>query len=260
MTRIPARSICVIVGAALLGLPAPADAQTARRSPYVRLFTGIGVTGTSDLRIRQPGRGTDLTFEQVAWEHKSLSTEWTRDSIPYMGARAGFFLRGPRWLAVSAEVVHFKIFAKEEERLRVRGTHRGLPVDTVAPFGRFVQQYQVSNGVNLILGNLEAHRRMGRGVRFPDGRIDVYGGFGAGVTIPYTRSVIDGQSHAEYEFGRLATQLLGGVSWHVTRRWDASLEYKFTATTVDGTVAAGDSRSQLRTHHLVFGVGYHFRQ
>jgi opacity protein-like surface antigen len=80
------------------------------------------------------------------------------------------------------------------------------------------------------------------------------------VTIPYTRSLIDGQFLRGYEWGRIATQLLGGVAWNLSPRWDASLEYKLTATTIDGSVAEGDSLSSLRTHHLVFGLGFQFRR
>lgn len=237
----------------------PVHAQSERRAPALRLFTGLGVTGASDLRIRQPTLGTDLTFAQVAWEHKSLSTEWTRDSIPYVGARAEVFFREPTWLGASVEVLHFKIFAPGDQRVAVTGTDRHASVATTAEFGQFIEQYQVTNGVNMVLGNLQAHRAMRRSSRFPDGRVDAYVGGGAGVTIPYTRSQIDGQPHAGYEWGRLATQVLAGVAWHISRRWDTALEYKYTRTTVDGKVADGDSLSRLRTHHLVFGLGLSLR-
>ncbi len=251
------RRLCLLLVASVLVAALPASGQTERRSPYVRLFTGVGVTGESDLRIRQPGLGTDLTFEQVSWEHKSLSTQWTRDSIPYVGARAEFFFREPSWLGVSVDVLHFKIFAPRDQRVRVSGTDQHVRVDATARFGQFVEQYQVSNGVNMVLGNLQAHRPLRQSARFPGGRVDVYAGGGAGVTIPYTRSQIDGQGRSGYEWGRLATQVLGGVAWHVSPRWDTSLEYKFTRTTADGSVADGDSLSRLRTHHLVFGLGLH---
>ena len=88
----------------------------------IRLFTRVGVPGASDLRIRQSVLGTDLIFEQVAWEHKSLFTEWTRDSIPYVGARAEFFVREPNWLGVSVGVLHFKTFAPLDQRVRATGT------------------------------------------------------------------------------------------------------------------------------------------
>ena len=80
------------------------------------------------------------------------------------------------------------------------------------------------------------------------------------MTIPYTRSLIDGQFLRGYEWGRVATQLLGGVAWNLSPRWDASMEYKFTATTVNGSVAGGDSLSRLRTNHLVFGLGFQFKR
>ena len=244
---------------ALFLTPAVADdSDGQRRRPYVRLFSGIGITRNSDLRIHQPGLGTNLTFEQVSWEHRSLSTSWTRDSIPYMGARAGFFFRQPRWLGASIEVLHFKIIAENEQRLRVRGTDDGTPVDAVLPLAQFVEVYRVTNGVNMMLGNIQVHRQFASSPRFPRGRADLYGGVGAGVTIPFTSSVIDGQPRAQYEWGRLATQLLTGLSWHASRHWDLSLEYKFTRTTVDGAVAGGDSRSRLRTNHLTFGFGHVF--
>ena len=132
--RTLARVTCASLALALMAAPAHGDdGQSERRRPYVRGFTGVGITGNSDLRIRQPALSTDLIFEQVSWEHKSLSTDWSRDSIPYMGVRGGFFFREPRWLSLSFEVLHFKIFAEEEKSLRVRGTDEGTPVDTVAP-------------------------------------------------------------------------------------------------------------------------------
>jgi hypothetical protein len=47
-----------------------------------------------------------------------------------------------------------------------------VPVATTAEFGRFVEQYKVTNGVNMVLGNLQAHRAMRRSTLFPDGRVD----------------------------------------------------------------------------------------
>ena len=258
--RVATRVASLVCAVALLATSVQAaEDPPLRRSRYLRLFTGIGVTRPSNLKIRQPTQGTDLTFEQVSWEHKSLSTDWDRDSIPYIGVRGGFFFRHPSWLSLSLEVVHFKVFAKEEELHRVRGSDAGRSIDTVAPMDQFIQQYQVSNGVNLVLSSVQAHKRFVRSSRFPSGRVDLFGGVGAGVTIPFTRSVVRGQAQGQYEWGQLATQLLGGVAWHLSPRWDLSTEYKFTTTTVDGSIAHGDSRARLHTHHLVFGLGLHLR-
>ena len=266
ISRALRRWACCVVALAAVPTLAQAQQQAAqvedgedeRRAAYLRFFTGVGVTGDSDLRIRQPALGTDLTFERVSWEHKSLSTDWTKDSIPYVGARVGFFFREPSWLGLSFEVLHFKVFAEDDEPLRVAGIDEGIPIDNVAPMSDFVQRYQVSNGVNMVLVNVQAHKGFGRSARFREGRADVYVGVGGGVTVPYTRSLIDGESRAQYEWGRPAMQLLGGVAWRVSPAWDLSLEYKLTRTTVDGEVAHGDSESILNTKHLAFGFGYHF--
>ena len=203
--RVFVRVACASVVVVLMTGPAQAgDEQAARRSPYLRLYSGVGVTGDSNLRIYQPSLGTDLILERVSWEHRSLTTDWSRDSIPYVGVRAGFFFREPEWLSLSFEVLHFKILAETEKRVRVRGTDEGAAVDTVAPMRQFVQTYQVTNGVNMILGNVQVHERLVRSARFADGRADIYGGLGAGVTIPYTRSTIDGETRGQYEWGRLA--------------------------------------------------------
>jgi hypothetical protein len=262
VSTVRVRSCATVVLAVALGLHAPARTQpaggTEGHGAYIRLFTGVGVTRDSDLVIRQPALGTDLAIRQVSWEHRSLSTAWTRDSIPYMGVRAGLFLPDPRWLSLSLEALHFKILADTTRSVRVTGVDEGAPVDVVAPMDHFVQQYRVTNGVNMFLANALAHRRLGRSARFPGGRTEIYGGLGGGVTVPYTASAIDGASRGQYELGPLAAQLLAGVAWNVSTHWDLSLEYKHTRTTVDGGIAQGDSLSRLRTNHLAFGLGYRF--
>lgn len=236
-------------------LAAPGRAEPPRPA-YLLAYTGLGITRASDLFIRQPRLGTDLVIDQVSWEHRSLSTDWDRDSIPYVGVRAGLFLSRPGWLSVSAEVLHFKVFAKTDQLYRISGMTQGNAIDAVAPMGSVVQRYQVSNGVNMVLGNLSAHWPPARDSTFAAGWVGLYGGGGAGVTVPFTRSTIGPSSQGQYEWGRLATQLFGGVAWRLTPRWSIAAEYKLTGTTVDGAVPAGSSESRLQTHHLVFGLGF----
>ena len=187
-----------------------------------------------------------------------MSTNWDRDSIPYVGVRGGFLFSEPSWLGLSVEVLHFKVFAETDRQVHVTGTSKNLPVDGLAPLSQFIQTYQVSNGVNMLLGNVEAHKRLGESVAFPAGRAELYVGAGAGGTFPFTRSHIDGRSQGQYEWSRAATQIFGGLAWHLSWRWDLSLEYKLTATTVDGSVPDGKSESRLLTNHVAFGVGFHF--
>ena len=155
--RLVSVALWLLLGSPLVVLSAAQESQSVGRPPYVRLYSGVGVTRESSLRIRQPGLVTDLTFTPVSWEHRSLTTDWTRDSIPDVGVRAGFFVSRAPWLAGSVEVVHFKILAETDESAQVSGTHRGVSVDTVAPVGQFVEVYRVTNGVNLFMANVELH-------------------------------------------------------------------------------------------------------
>ena len=138
--------------------------------------------------------------------------------------------------------MHFKITATPKQRIRVREVDNGTPITPWPPFYYFVQKYRVMNGVNLLLSNLQAHRGIMSNTRFPHEQLDVYTGIGSGVTIPHTSSSIDGDRFAGYEWGRPALQALAGISWRASKHWDLSLEYKFTRTTVNGSVANGDSR------------------
>ena len=52
--RVPTGWTAVFVAVAVVLVAMPARGQSERRAPYVRLFSGLGVTGASDLRIRQP--------------------------------------------------------------------------------------------------------------------------------------------------------------------------------------------------------------
>ena len=243
--------------AALLLLLAPltARAQDASRGPYVRVFSGLGITRPGDLSIRQPALDLGLTFEQVSWAHQSLSTEWTRDSIPYMGARVGGFPLGVPWLGVSAEVVHFTVRAEADRLVRVTGVVGAAPIDLTVPLDQFVQRYQVGNGVNLILGNIQAHRWIGRGTGTSPPRADLYAGVGAGTTVTHTNSVVNGGSRAQYDLGGFAMQAFAGVAWRLFPRWELSGEYKLSRTTIDGAVDRGTSHSRLYTNHVVLGIG-----
>ena len=66
---------------------------------------------------------------------------------------------------------------------------------------QFVEVYRVTNGVNLFLVNIQAHQGLVRSTEFPRGRIDLYAGGGSGVTMPFTKSVIAGESRGSTSWG-----------------------------------------------------------
>ncbi len=63
-----ARTLAAITSGVLTLAVLPTSAQTGgpqapRRAPYMHLYTEVEITGDSDLRILQPGLGTDLPFD-----------------------------------------------------------------------------------------------------------------------------------------------------------------------------------------------------
>jgi opacity protein-like surface antigen len=215
----------------------------------VAAYLGGARTGTSDLTVSQPNNGNQLSFEDV-----SLSSRSFRPPL-YYGIRGGYFLDRLPFLGFDAEFIHLKVFADPQQRVRVSGMRGNASVSGELPLGEIVQQYSVSHGVNLLLFNVVARRRVERAMA---GRLALTARAGLGPTIPHTESRIEQQAQEQYEIGRLAWQVSGGAEFRLWGRFHVLGEYKFTRTRQEGKVSMGTAESLLRTHHGVFGVGYYF--
>lgn len=236
--------------AALLVLLLLAWARPGRAAWRLAAFTGVGVTGDSNLEIREPERGTGLLFRDVSFDDKSLSF----DSAPYYGWRVTRLSTARPWLAFAFEALHFKIFAETDRVVETEGTFRGESVEGPIRMDSFLQQYDVANGVNLLM--LEGILRRADLV---GGRLELYTGLGAGPTVPYTRVTLGGSGGSgHYELSNLGGQLFAGGAWRLGRRWDLFAEAKLTRTTVDGTFDGGESEVGLTTRHAVAGLAYRF--
>ena len=249
----PAALIAALIAAASL-LAAPAFAGPARDAWFVQLYTGLGLTDDSDLRITVPGEGFDITFRQVSWEDYSLS----RPSIPYIGVRVGRYLERRSWLGLALDVVHYKVFARTRRDVRLDGTFEGRPIRGVAPLGAFVERYNVGNGVNLYMLTALARLRRGRGADLPEGRWRPYAGVGLGGAVLYTHSTVAGRNREGYEAGGLALQVLAGAEVQLSRRLGLFGEVKRTRTDADGSVVGGGSATRLDSSHYVVGASYRF--
>ncbi len=249
----PAILVVAICIAAILR-PAPALAGPALDGYFVQLYTGLGLSEDSDLRVRVPGEGFDLTFSKVSWEDYSLSSP----SIPYIGVRVGRFFERRPWLGLAVDIIHYKVFARTDRLVEVRGTIDGSQVTGVAPLGLFVERYNVANGVNMYLLTALARLRRGRTADLPDGRWRPYAGLGLGATVLYTHSTVLGESRKGYEVGKLGVEILAGVELQLSRRLAVFGEYKRTRTDANGSVMGGDSETRLDSDHLVLGGSYRF--
>jgi opacity protein-like surface antigen len=211
----------------------------------VAAYLGGARTRASDLTIAQPSIGNNLTFERVRFDSRSF------DGPLYYGFRGGYFLDQLPWLGFEAEFTHLKVFSNPQQRVRVVGRRRGVPVDSELPLGAIVQQYSISHGVNLLLFNVAARHRLGE-------RLILSARAGLGPTLPHTESNVEGQAQEQYEIGSLGWQAAGGAEFKLWKNVYVLGEYKFTRTRQEGKIFSGTAESLLRTHHGVFGISYHF--
>ena len=257
---------CALLALALALATAPLSADDAAAAPkakkgrgdlFFKVATGLGLTEDSDLGIRQsdPGGNTNLTFSDVSWEDNSLSGPSAR----YTTVRVGYFLADKPWMGVTVEFMHYKVFAEVERSVRVTGINEGVPIDAVQPMSAIVERYVVGNGVNFLTASFLARKRLKRSEKFPHGCVQPYVGVGAGPTLLYTQSTVNGKYRSgPYEFGGIGLAALGGVQLQVSRRWDLFAEYKRTYTQANGSIDDGSSRTDLFTDHFTVGVGVHF--
>ena len=218
----------------------------------VAAYVGGARTAASSLSVSQPELGNDLTFEGVRFRSRSF------DPPLYYGLRGSYFARRLPSLGIEAEFIHLKVFSNPQQRVRVAGLRRGLPVNGELPLGEIVQQYSISHGVNLLLFNVAARHGLGRNAKATGARLVLTGRAGAGPTLPHTESSVEGRRQEQYEVGRLGWQAAGGAELNLWRGLYLLGEYKFTRTRQRGKVFSGTAESLLRTHHGVFGLSYHF--
>lgn len=240
---------------ALAALVCARAAPPAAAEPFLDLYTGKAFTRDADIRVRQPPLGSDFRAAGVRFRDESF-----RDP-PYYGLRAGYFLDRLPWLGAAVEFFHFKVFADTAATRRLTGTRAGAAVDAVEPVDTVIQAFSISHGVNyLTLDVLVRAPLLGDRGRLPRGRLQIYGGLGAGPVIVHPENRIGGLKNAErYEIGGVGAQALAGVRVFLFRHVGLFAEYKFTFADLEVNAALGDARLDERTHHLVGGVTIAFR-
>jgi lipid A oxidase len=209
----------------------------------------LGVTNTrpSTLHLARPAAGTDIVLGPVTYAGDSFSPP------VYYGARAGYFFRAH--VGLEAELIHAKVFTDPMEIVARAGQLDGRPVSAPAPLGDVVQRFSISHGLNLLFANIVL-RTSGRPQ--DDRRVTWLARVGLGPTMPHGESSIAGASREQYELGRVAVQVAGGVELRAFKQARAIAEYKLTHTSQHVAVAGGTVDARFTTHHMVFGLGYRF--
>ncbi|MGH9628790.1 MAG: hypothetical protein ACRD7E_10745 [Bryobacteraceae bacterium] len=238
------RILLILAGSLLPGFWQAATAEWS-----VGGYAGASETLDSYLRIVQPGSGNDLRLTPVRFLGRSF------ESPIYYGYRAGYFFTPV--FGLEAEFIHFKIHSRVEDRVRAEGMLAGERIDREAAMNEIVERFDISHGVNLLLGNAVFRKGFWKagGKR---NRILLTARAGAGGSIPHPESNVLGRSRAEYQWGRPGVQAAGGAELRIWGGIYAIAEYKFTRTRQKVRIAGGTAETLLQSHHAVTGISYHF--
>ncbi len=230
----------LLIALACVLVPAAADAQWSFGT-----FTGTNRTVPSSIAIDRPDIQMALTFEDVRYDAKPLT------SPPYYGARVTRFFGGGRGLGVEVEFLHIKVYARTHEDVRVHGTMSGIPIDQRLPMNIFVERYNQTHGLNFLFANLVWRQRLGGA----GARTALVLRGGAGPVRPGRDIVMPGLNVQGYQFAGIGAQAALGLEVRLTRWLSAMTEYKFTHTRTElDLTAGGRGRMTAATHNLAMGI------
>lgn len=215
---------------ALAFLPTAAPAEWV-----LGAYLGHGATRPTHLEILRPD--LELRIRDVQFRGEPFR------SPVYYGYRVSKFVKPS--FGIEGEFIHLKVLGETEREVQFSGSVQGR-----ATMRSVVQRFDISHGVNLVLFNGVWRRKLADWVSV------AFRG-GAGFTVPHPESQILGQSFEQYQFGNLAAQGAGGLEFRIWRGLHVPLEYKFTWTRPEVDVANGVARTELQTHHVIFGLAVH---
>lgn len=212
-----------------------------------RFFTfsiGTSQTLTSDVRVRQPEKGTDLTLHRVRWGIRPFEP-----TIYYTAEYGQFLPKLPR-LGWMLDLTHNKAIAHREDTLAVSGTWKGNPVSGMAPMTTYVQRLRYTNGINF-LSALGIYRGAG-----PEARFQPFVAGGPSYYVLWSRNYVDGvQSSTDYRKAGWGWLARGGFRY----RLSTALSLQATLTYSDGpgpvrTAENGFLSTPLRSWHEAAGL------
>ena len=225
----PKCCLCVLFWALA---PVSASAQWAA-SAYI----GKAHTADADIHVAN-GATTAVTFNNVGLDDRSF------DGPLYYGVRAGYTFT--RTVGFEGEFIHIKAFARVNEPVAASGSLAGRLAPAVV-----LQQYGVSHGLNLVLGNLVLRHEL-------RDRLTMSFRAGLGIAVPHAEIRAFGAVLNEYQLHGAAIQLAGGGEFELTRSVFWLGEYKYTTTKQRFEPGTATIENTFATHHLVTGLGFRF--
>ena len=232
-----------------------ARAQSSRPSVEVSVFTGNSFTQRSDLRINQPRLGTDAVFHEIDWQARPFSASF------YYGYRfAAFLPRAPR-LGFEVDLLHYKMYAKVHEQKRVSGIWQNQPIDTDAEVSDRVQEFRITNGVNVVTLGAVYRVPLLISPAFPQGRVQPYVGFGPSYYVLYAINTVGGETNHNrgYKAGGWGVTAQTGVRYALTRHFSLFGEGRYNSGTAHvGIADGGIGQTPIRSLHTIGGATVRF--
>lgn len=234
----------------VIAVQLPAWVGAVQAEDLVSAYTGSSFTRQSDLHIARGASGSDVTFRGVDWSARPL------EAAPYYGLRyTHFFSASPAW-AFALDYTHYKVYAKTGRTVQVQGVWNGLALNSPAPLGNYVQQFEISHGVNMLSIN-SIYRWLD--MTISSGRLQPYVGAGLTRYWMHSENMVDGVFHETgYQSSGYGFQVLAGASYKITPQVYAFAEAKFNRAKANVDIADGQAESRLRTLHASVGVSYAF--
>jgi len=235
------RPILIVLG--LVPLASPASAQWT-----VTAFLGDASTSPSRLEVRSATGDTSFRVEPIRLADESFDSPW------YYGARLTRGFEQPAWLGLEVEFIHAKVIADPSQFVQVRGRLDGLELNGQQRLGPLLPRFELSHGLNFLLGNAVLGWPMVR--RGPESLVAIVGRLGAGPTIPHVESSFRGQEEDNYQLGEVAFAGAIGAQVRLWSHFSAVVEFKVTRTRQRVEVGSADIEGVFTTRHIVAGVSW----
>jgi hypothetical protein len=227
------------------------SASSASAQWSVSAFLGKAATSPTRLEIRS-GASDAVALDRVHLDDKSMQLPW------YYGWRVTRRVQRVSWLAFEAEFIHAKTIANTTQLVRAQGRVNGAVVDAQLPMHAVLTRFELSHGLNFLLGNAVIRWPIGS-VRH-DPRVTIVGRVGAGPTIPHVESTFQGQAENGYQFGRVGVGGGIGAEVRLVNRLFAVGDVKVTTTRQNVSVGSAEIEGRFTTRHVMGGLMWRFAQ
>jgi hypothetical protein len=225
--------------------PQPAAAQWS-----VTGLLGDARTSPAGLTVLTTPDDTHLQIGAVEFADESSHSPW------YYGARVTRDLERVPWLAIEAEFIHAKAISDPSQMVRVTGRMNGIPVAGTEALGKTLPRFELSHGLNVLVGNAVLHWPIVRVKGHPF--LELAGRGGAGLSIPHVEATFAGESTDRYQLGGLALAGSFGAEVRIARHVSGVLEVAWTRTSLGLDIGSADLEANVTTRHIIGGVMWRF--